>query len=111
MAVPLLLLLDYVGGPGQTYSGWQLLSRVDVIAAIFCALAALLLVIQPEPRRAGLGAAAALMFVVFGLVLATPLELSSEGAVGFELGGYLSVVAAFVAAGAALFAAERAARD
>ena len=110
--VPLLLLLDYLGGPASTQSGWAILERLDVVVLVFCVGAAVLLVATPTERRVSYGAAAALLFAVFGLVVALPIEYPAQAGAGVEvkLGGYLAPVIALAGAGAALFAAERASR-
>ena len=114
LLVPLLLLLDYLGGPASTQSGWAILERLDVVVVIFCVAAAVLLVVAPlAERRVSYAAAAALLFAVFGLVVALPIEYPAQAPAGVEakVGGYLAPLIALVAAGAALFAAERAPRD
>ena len=107
-AVPLLLLLPYLGGGGETESGWAL-NRIDIVTLIFCVLAvALILASLFGGHRRSLGAAAAaLLFAVFGLVLAFPLEFPAlvEGT-SAEVGGYLAPLVALVGAGAAVFAAD-----
>jgi hypothetical protein len=109
-AVPLLLLLPYLGGGDESESAWSL-NRIDIVTLIFCVLAvALILASLLVGHRRSLGiAAAALLFAVFGLVLAFPLEFPAlaEGT-NVEVGGYLAPLAALIGAGAAVFAAEQA---
>ena len=109
-AVPLLLLLPYLGGGDETENGWAL-KRIDIVTLIFCVLAAALILASLfVGHRRSLGvAAAALLFAVFGLVLAFPLEFPAlvEGT-SAEVGGYLAPLVALVGAGAAVFAAEQA---
>ena len=110
VAVPLLLLLPYLGGGDETENGWAL-KRIDIVTLIFCVLAVgLILASLLVGHRRSLGvAAAALLFAVFGLVLAFPLEFPalSDG-VSAEVGGYLAPLVALIGAGAAVFAAEQA---
>lgn len=113
LAVPPLLFLDFLGDSATSETGWSILERIDVIATVFCVIAAALLVLGPRPRRMAFAAAAALLFAAFGLLIALPVELPAqfEGEVDSKLGGYLTPVAALAGAGAALLAAERAPRD
>jgi hypothetical protein len=107
--VPILMLLKYLGSDGDDRSAWKLLERSDIVALIFCVLAAaLLLASLLTGHRRSLGiAAAALMFAVFGLMLTFPLELPAQSDdVGVKIGGYLVPLFALIAAGAAVYAAE-----
>jgi Protein of unknown function (DUF2510) len=108
-AVPLLMLLKYLGSDGDDRSAWKLLERADIVSVIFCVLAVLLLLaslLTGHRRSLGL-AAAALMFAVFGLLLTFPLELPAQSDdVSVKIGGYLVTLFSLVAAGAAIYAAE-----
>ena len=107
-AVPLLMLLKYLGSGDDSRSAWKLLERVDIVALIFCVLAAGLLLASMLNHRRSLGiAAAALLFAVFGLLLTYPLELPAQSDdVSVKLGGYLVPLFALIGAGAAIYAAE-----
>jgi len=105
-AVPLLLLLPYLGGGGETETGWAL-KRIDIVTLVFCVLAVLLLVASLYEHRRSLPlAAAGLLFAAFGLVLAFPLEFPALTDADTEIGGYLTPLVALIGAGAALYAAE-----
>ena len=112
-AVPLLLLLPYLGGGGEDDNAWAL-KRIDIVTLIFCVLAVALILASlfVGHRRSLCIAAAALLFAVFGLVLAFPLEFPAlvEGA-SAKVGGYLAPLAALAGAGAAVFAADQATTD
>ena len=108
-AVPLLLLLPYLGGEGESENAWSL-KRIDIVTLIFCVLAVALILasLLVGHRRSLCTAAAALLFAAFGLVLAFPLEFPAlvEGT-SAEVGGYLAPLVALVGAGAAVFAADQ----
>jgi hypothetical protein len=109
LLVPILMLLKYLGSGDDSRSAWKLLERADIVALIFCVLAAgLLLASLFTGHRRSLGvAAAALLFAVFGLLLTFPLELPAQpGDVSVKIGGYLVPLFALIAAGAAVYAAE-----
>jgi len=108
VAVPLLMLLKYLGSDGDDRSAWKLLERADIVALIFCVIAAALLIVSLLNHRRSLGiAAAALLFAVFGLLLTFPLEIPAQSDdVSVKLGGYLAPLFALIGAGAAVYAAE-----
>ena len=112
LLVPLALLLPYLGGDGETETGWAL-ERIDIVALVFCLLAAGLLAASLRERRRSLClGAAALLFAVFGLVLAFPLEFPAlVDGTATEIGGYLAPLAALLGAGAAAYAGELSPRD
>jgi hypothetical protein len=107
--VPVLMLLKYLGDTSRSESAWKLFVRIDIVTLIFCVLAVLLVGASflVGQRRSLLLAAAGLLFAAFGLVLAFPLELPAQGDTSVKIGGYLTVLASLVGAGAAVFAAER----
>jgi hypothetical protein len=109
-AVPLLMLLPYLGGEGESENGWAL-KRIDIVTLIFCVLALVLILssLFVGHRRSLCIAAAALLFAVFGLVLAFPLEFPAlvEGT-SAKVGGYLAPLVALLGAGAAVYAADQA---
>jgi hypothetical protein len=107
-AVPLLMLLKYLGSGDDSRSAWKLLERADIVVLIFCVLAAGLLVVSLLNHRRSLGvAAAALLFASFGLLLTFPLELPAQSDdVSVKIGGYLAPLFALIGAGAAIYAAE-----
>jgi hypothetical protein len=105
VAVPLLMLLPYLGQGDETQSAWKIFDTIDIVSLIFCVLAAAVLLASFVAQRRSLGvAASALLFAVFGLMLAVPLE-TTEG-VSTEIGGYLVPIIALIGAGAATYAAE-----
>jgi hypothetical protein len=106
--VPLVMLLDYLGSGDDSRSAWTLLKRIDIVSLIFCVLAVLLLVSSLFVQRRSFGiAAAGLLFAVFGLLLAFPLDLPAQtDGIDVKIGGYLSPLLALVGAGAAVYAAE-----
>jgi hypothetical protein len=108
VAVPLLMLLKYLGSDGDDRSAWKLLERADIVALVFCALAVALLLVSLLNHRRSLDiAAAGLLFAVFGLMLTFPLELTAQSDdVGVKIGGYLVPIFALIGAGAAVYAAE-----
>jgi hypothetical protein len=106
-AVPLLMLLPYLGSGSTSEAAWKL-KRLDIVVLIFCVLAAgLLLVSLVNQSRSLCLAAAALLFAAFGLVLAFPLEFPALTNASVKIGGYLSPLVALVGGGAAVFAAEQ----
>lgn len=108
VAVPLLLLLDVLSQGDESASGWKAYERVDIIVAIFCGLAVLVLaasLLSAHRRSLGI-AAAALLFASFGLLLAFPLESAAQTDANVAIGAWLSAIAALVGAGAAVYAAE-----
>jgi hypothetical protein len=106
--VPVAMLLKYLGSGDDSRTAWELLKRIDVVSAIFCGLAVLLLVASLASQRRSLCiAAAALLFAVFGLLLAFPLDLPGQNAgVDVKIGGYLAPLLALIGAGAAVYAGE-----
>jgi hypothetical protein len=104
-AVPLLMLLPYLGSGNDTRSAWKLFEKIDIVALIFCVIAAALLVASLLNQRRSLGiAGAALLFAVFGLMIAVPLE--TQAGVSTKIGGYLVPLFALIGAGAAVYASE-----
>jgi hypothetical protein len=106
--VPVLMLLKYMGGFRDQDTAWKLFERVDIVVLIFCVLAVAALVASFFVQRRSLClAAAALLFVVFGLMLCFPLELPAQSSdVSVKIGGYLVPIVALIGAGAAIYAAE-----
>jgi hypothetical protein len=107
--VPILMLINALSTPGDSRSAWRLYDRVDIIVLIFCVLAVLLILTSMFiQRRLLLVAAAGLLFASFGMLLPFPLESAAQSnRISIEIGTWVSLLAALVAAGAAVFASER----
>jgi hypothetical protein len=112
--VPVLMLLGYLESGDDSRSAWKLFERLDIVALIFCVLAAVLIAssLLIGQRRSLLIAAAMLLFATFGLLLAFVLELpAQEDGVSAAIGGYLAPLVALIGGGASVFAAEQATTD
>lgn len=107
IAVPLLLFLEPISDLDLT--GWEAYERTDVLVLIFCVLALLLTAASlVSATRALVTAAAGLLFATFGLLIPGPFEQAAQSDGGVGIGAYLSIIAALIGAGAAVFAAEQA---
>jgi hypothetical protein len=105
--VPVFLTMNQVTADGVHAKGWDTYQRSDVVVLVFAILAILTLAASYASGNPALPAAAVgLAFAMFGLVLVFPLEqMAAANDAQLEVGGVLTILAAFGSGLAALVAA------
>jgi hypothetical protein len=105
--VPVFLILNQVSTAGVEAKGWDTYQRTDLIILVFAILGILVLAgSYASPNPALPAAAVGLAFAIFGLVLVFPVEqMAAADDAKLEIGGILTILAAFGAGVAALVAA------
>ena len=105
--VPIFLTLNQVTADGVQAKGWDTYQRTDWIVLIFAVLMIVTLAASYASGSPALPAAAVgLGFAMFGIVIVFPLEqLAASSDSQLEIGGTLTILAAFASGLAALVAA------
>jgi hypothetical protein len=104
--VPIFMTMTQVTADGTEVTGWDF-ERIDVVVLIFAVLTILTLAASYASGSPALPAAAVgLAFAMFGIVMVFPLEqLAASNDSQLEIGGTLTILAAFASGLAALVAA------
>jgi hypothetical protein len=106
--VPVFLLLPQFKAGGQEAKGWETYDKIDIVTLIVCVISVVAILASLRSVAGALPAiSAGMSFAAFGLVLAAPLEASSNGA-SIAYGGILAFLAAFLSGAAAVFVASTA---
>jgi hypothetical protein len=105
---PIFLLLAQVSADGEKTKGWESYKAVDIVVALFCVVAVVVLALTLRSGKVGpLALAGSLLFASFCFVLALPLEAvaQSDGELSLGIGAWLALLASLAASVGALAAA------